>query len=131
MRKSIAVRTTPACSRAEDVPASSSGFADLPSSTCRLMGISRWSIATVATQSYSTEKSTTSPKFDASYRTWARFLDPRAIPRSCCVPTAVGCVFRRIWALVPASIWALIPEDLGASSERSDGVDPDRSEATS
>jgi len=43
----------------------------------------------------------------------------------------IECVFRRIWALVPASIWALIPEDLGTSSERSDGVDPDRSDATS
>jgi hypothetical protein len=33
----------------------------------------------------------------------------------------IGCVFRPIWALVPAGIWAVIPEDLGTLSERSDG----------
>jgi hypothetical protein len=31
------------------------------------------------------------------------------------------CVFRPIWALVPAGIWAVIPEDLGTLSERRDG----------
>jgi hypothetical protein len=36
--------------------------------------------------------------------------------------TDSACVFRRIWALVPAVMWALIPEDLGTQSERSDGV---------
>jgi hypothetical protein len=56
----------------------------------------------------------------------ARISEARNVP----LP-ALSCVFRRIWALVPAVIWAVIPEDLGTLSERSDEVDPDRSEATS
>jgi hypothetical protein len=51
-------------------------------------------------------------------------LQPRPIdvPKRILAISAAACVFRRIWAFVPAVIWALIPEDLGTESERSDGV---------
>jgi hypothetical protein len=48
-------------------------------------------------------------------------LDGDACYRFRCSLLHQGCVFRPIWALVPAGIWAVIPEDLGTLSERSDG----------